>query len=808
MGNGDLATVNVSVENATAISSRAFGKGEEATTLKFAVYDLTGETPTLLDGLFEGEAVKTDADFPGSKAYSLQLATGRTYGFVFWAANPDAPYNVEFNTNGAVMTADYTNALANAETLDAFFAYETITVNGPQTLKVGLKRPFTQINFGTSDMKASEASGYTPSQTKVVVSGVYKQLNLMTKQVEGETTDVTFDYAGIPSEEEFPDVKEGTDYAYLAMAYVLVPEDQILVTTDLYHKNDASEYTLNVANVPVQRNYRTNIFGALLTDELSVEVKTEPDFDGDNNEEVVNVPEGKAVMNGTTYETIEAALAAMKAAEATEATIYVGAGEYTAPKTSDFGVNDNTNTANVVIKGKGDETVFNVDSSRDFGKRNVTLALENMKVVHAYGTGTWSETYGSPWTRINGLTYTNCSVEGPVRLLVNDGATATFEGCKFVNTEGSGFNGYSIIYYAYTGSKVVINNCEFNTNSKAVVMYSESKVKFEMEVNNTNFKTDNTDDKAAIQMHTELGAYGTLKITKSTATGFDTTTEGKGLWSEINNTAAGHPRTYNFDIYVDGELVHTSDKINVDGKSFDTLKDAVDAAENGSTIKLGCGNYNSKTVTWPSNKELTFTGINPKLSHLSNLSYFTAEGSTFHFKDLTIDVEIGGSATSMGFKKIAGATYDNVVFNGQYCLFDGTHTIENSVFNYVPESEATGNYGAGTRYCLYGQPEGKTTVRKCVFNNISSRAFLVYNFGSDQDIKAGDIEMSDCEFNATGDKSKGVIEIHSEKYNGAGTITLTNIQWSQDAYLGLWNEINGRYYTIVVDGKTEQTPAQ
>ena len=802
VGNGDLATVNVSVHNATAISSRAFGKGEEATTLQFAVYDLTGETPTLLKTLYDN-GVKTDDEFNGHGTYPLQLATGRTYGFVFWAANASAPYDVDFGDNSAVMTADYNNAMANAEILDAFFAYETITVSGPQTLQVGLKRPFTQINFGTSDMEASAAAGYTPTQTKVVVSGVYSTLNLMTKEVVGNTTDFEFGYADIPSsEEKFPDVKTGSAYRYLAMTYVLVPEDQILVTTDLYHTDGASEYTLNVSNVPVQRNYRTNIFGALLTDELSVEVNTEPDFDGDNDEEQVAVPAGQAVMDGKTYLSLKDAIAA---AEGAEATIYIAGKDYIASEELVFPAGNNTKYTIVGGQSAGSRAEGETSITIDKGiylTHCPDLTFEKIKIINKTGTA-YTEQAGAQLNYVTNLTVKNCEIEHCLRFLAT--GKVVFKGCHFVNNVKSGFDGYSLHYYSGTDSEVLVEDCTFDVVSKAIVLYSEGNFKYDLTVNNCKFTASTKDDKSAIQMHTDGNTnYGTVRINNTTATNFDDTRNG-GLWYEENNTT--HVVTYRFDVFVDGELVHTSDKIDVDGNPFNTLKDAVEAAKNGSTIKLGCGNYDSKTVTWPSNMELTFTGINPKLSHLSNLSYFTAEGSTFHFKDLTLDVEIGGSATSMGFKEVAGATYDNVVFNGQYCLFAGTHTIENSVFNYVPESEASNNYGGGTRYCLYGQPEGKTTVKKCVFNNISSRAFLVYNFGSDKDIIAGDIEMSDCEFNATGDKTRGVLEIHSEKYNGAGTITLTNIQWSQDAYKGLWNEINGGpYYTIIVDGTPEQTP--
>lgn len=781
--NGEMATVSFSLDT-HILGSRAYGDGLTATTLKYAVFDLKDNSKIYLSDLSNTTGVEFNST---STTVPFQLATGHTYGFIFWAGNEDAPYTLDLE--GGTVTIDYDGISANDETLDAFYAYKEHTVNGAETVKVDLYRPFTQINFGTNDLEASKTAGYTPEATKVVVSEAYKGLDLFTGAVSEAAQNVTFGYAELPQNETFP---KGTDYTYLAMVYVLVPAEQTLVNTTLYHKND-NEYSLNVSNVPVQRNYRTNLYGALLTDAINVEVEKQPEY-GDYDQEVVNVPDGQAVMNGKTYETIKEALAAMQEAGSTEATIYLGSGDYTAPKPGDFGT-----TADVVFKGNGDETVFNIDGARDFGSRSVSLEFENMKIVHAVGTGTYTETYGSPWTRINGLTYTKCSVEGPVRLLVNNGGTATFEGCNFVNTEKSGFNGYSINYYAYTGSKVVINNCEFNTNSKAVVMYGDGKVKFEMEVNNTNFKTENTDDKAAIQMHTELGAYGTLKITKSTATGFDTTTEGEGLWSEINNVANGHPRTYNFDIFVDGVQVHGSNKITVGGEEVTTLADALNKATDGSTVQLGYGDYDAKNVDW-TNKNITIEGKGSNVTNIANLDFVEASGSSMTLSNLAFSpVHNSTNHTASGFKGTTEMTFNNCAINAEYHCYNGDFYFNDCEFNYNPATDPAG----GGRYAVYAETSGTINFQGCTFSDtLMDKGILVY---SDGNTELGDINLTDCTFYAAKqEKQNGCVEIHAEKLTKGGTVTLVNV--TNNGYASLWREKNGakKFYTIVVDNNTEQ----
>lgn len=785
---GEKATVTISLDYPT-INSRAFSEGKLATHLQWAVYDLTEGTPVILSDL-QGE----DTQFTGKKAISMDLASGRSYGFVFWAGNDDAPYTVTFGESSAQLSVDYSEIEANKDENDAFYTYITHTVTGAENISAKLRRPFTQINYGTSDMTASKNSGYEPAQTQVEVTDVYSQLDLMSGEVSGEPQTVIFKYNALPADETYPDVKTGLAYDYLAMAYVLAPIDQALVDVTLYHKNAAGkEYKLTTGSVPVKRNFRTNLFGALLTDELSIEVETQPDFDGNNDQEIVNVPDGKAVMNGATYETIEAALAAMQSAGLTDATIYIGEGEYTAPKTSAFG-----SSANVVLKGNGDETVFNVDGARDFGSRSVTLALENMKVVHAPGTGTYTETYGSPWTRINGLTYTKCSVEGPVRLLVNDGATATFEECNFVNTTSSGFNGYSINYYAYTGSKVVINGCNFNTNSKAIVMYSESKVKFEMEVNNTTFTTTNTDDKAAIQMHTELGAYGVLTINKSKATGFDTTTEGEGLWSEIKNSSP-YPRTYNFDIFVDGVQVHGSNKISVNGQEVTTLAEALANVQDGGTISLGYGDYDAKNVDWNS-KNITIEGKGTNVTNIANLDFVDANGSTMTLSNLAFSPAHNQyNHTASGFRGTTKMTFNNCAINAEYHCYNGDFYFNKCQFNY---NAATDPAGSG-RYAIYAETSGTINCTDCIFSDtLMDKGILVY---SANNTVLGDINLTKCVFNAANQtKKNGCVEIHAENLTQGGTVTFVNT--TNNGFASLWSEKNGskKFYTIVVDGSVQQ----
>ena len=262
---GETSTVTFAVET-PEIATRAYSDGTTATVLQYAVYDAAGNELT--------DLTVTDATINGSTTVNLQLTTGNTYSVIFWAAAPNAPYTVNFATK--TMTVDYNGALSNDEKRDAFYKYHTFTVTGAQTETIELKRPFAQLNIGTADYAASTSAGYTPVNSAVTVKSIYNTLNLWDGEVSGET-EVTYDYAAIAKNEAFP----VAGYEYLAMNYLLVAADKALVDVEFaYTETDATAAkTRTVGSVPVQRNYRTNIYGNLLTSDVDINVEIKPEYD-------------------------------------------------------------------------------------------------------------------------------------------------------------------------------------------------------------------------------------------------------------------------------------------------------------------------------------------------------------------------------------------------------------------------------------------------------------------------------------------------------------------------------------------------
>lgn len=280
---GENAQVTFSV-GTPEIATRAYSDGQTATVLQYAVYDAAGNELT--------DLTVTDAEIHGSTTVNLQLTTGNTYSVIFWAAAENAPYTVDFGAK--TMTVDYSNAVSNDETRDAFYKYHTFTVKGAQTETIELKRPFAQLNIGTSDYAATSSAGYTPAYSYVKVP-VSKVLNLVDGSVD-TAADVEFKLAAIPQGETFP----VSGYDYLSMNYLLVPADKEVVdlTFGYSESNTAVEKTRTVGSVPVQRNYRTNIYGQLFTSDVDINVEIVPDYDDEyNNEHGFIVAEGKVLVS-------------------------------------------------------------------------------------------------------------------------------------------------------------------------------------------------------------------------------------------------------------------------------------------------------------------------------------------------------------------------------------------------------------------------------------------------------------------------------------------------------------------------------
>ena len=285
---GSAGVVTFNAQLPEGLATRAIGDGTTATTLSYAVYAHDEKTPLITS---EDEVTFTDL----KATVTLRLAVNKSYDVIVWADAPESPYTVDFAAQK--VTVDYAAALSNDEKRDAFYKVVEVETSAPVNENIVLNRPFAQINIGTNDTAEAAKAGLVVEKTKVNVKA-YSTLNLMDGSV-ADQTDVVFGLNALPADPaQFTVTGKGT-YDYLAMNYLLVGEDKELVDCEFTVNDGAADIrTMTVTGVPVQRNYRTNIFGSLLTTSADFDVTIEPAFtkpDHDYDELLLAAQNGGAV---------------------------------------------------------------------------------------------------------------------------------------------------------------------------------------------------------------------------------------------------------------------------------------------------------------------------------------------------------------------------------------------------------------------------------------------------------------------------------------------------------------------------------
>lgn len=391
-GSGD-GNVTFVAQLPGGINSRNFADGTNASNLTYAVYEAGTTVPILKSG----DEGAPSASFSNLEAtLTLNLAKGKSYDIVFWA---DAPGNsvYEFKPEEQSIVVKYDGVVSNEELRDAFFSVEKgLKVDGPIRKEILLYRPFAQVNVGTNDLTAA---GVSLGQTRLTVDNVYSKLNLFTG-VASDPKKVVFGYADVPQGENFP----VAGYKYLSMNYILsgteVLNDNVNTTQkelmncvfEVVDDAGAPVNTVTLSNLPIQRNYRTNIYGALLSSQIDYVIEIKPEFNKpDNDHEVITVPAGKVQMGTDTYDSLADALAA---ATGTEAELVLGAGDFVLP--SSF-----NSLSSVTIDGQGAAKVVypagvvNIDATgADVVLKNVTFSTPKVTTSNFPGfNNAKSETY-------------------------------------------------------------------------------------------------------------------------------------------------------------------------------------------------------------------------------------------------------------------------------------------------------------------------------------------------------------------------------------------------------------------------------
>ena len=524
-----IYTFEVSADNiATKATIDRDGNGTAVNRFIMEVY-LAKTTGELV--LLDRQVKAPTAASPKSTSFNLTLIKDQEYKVLFWAdKGDDSMGDFYYKTTDNLQNVSFLNAArtGNNDALDAFSKMEVITREESKagfTKSVQLTRPFGQVNFITTDIPAINAltggSAFLPTDVKVSYT-TYTGFNVLTQTGTG-SEDIEYTAPVYSAEDTQNDPAKYT----LSMDYMLTAtsdrETRNLVKLTAL-ANGYELTTVEVANYPVQRNYRTNIIGKILTGDATFNITIDPIYGGEHNNYIASSNEGitNAISAGAT-------------------TISLTPGTYIIPddaqgKTLTFIGTGNPEDTKIATQDDGSY------EGCDYSLDGATVTFENITI------NTDSENY-TGYARCKG-TYKNCVINGTYTLY----GDSKFENCTF-NVSGDVYN-----IWTWGAQNAEFDSCTFNSDGKALLLYQEGTNTINLTVNRCIFNDNGglTAKKAAIEIgDAPYGKTPTYNVTVSgtTVNGYEINDEGINtgttLWGNKNSMPADR-----LNVTVDGVNVY------------------------------------------------------------------------------------------------------------------------------------------------------------------------------------------------------------------------------------------------------------
>lgn len=277
--------LSVSIPTGSDMRTRAdehkYSDGTTVNELKCYIYNQAKGTNSEPVAVKDVDIVENEDTRTGQ--LSLDLPTGQVYDVVFLAtANPqdNSSSKVYYDATSRQLNVNYDKIKSCDEDVDCFYAVQTnISSDQRSEYKLTLRRPFAQLNIGTKDMDTYNSMASSPLKSVgMTVNGIYSAMNILDGSVVGDPSRMTIAPAALPSGQTYP----VSGVKYLAMNYLLV-DGRTNVNVTLTGLNDSNSFETTYDNIPLQRNYQTNLYGNLLTADNDFTVDINPNFNGLND---------------------------------------------------------------------------------------------------------------------------------------------------------------------------------------------------------------------------------------------------------------------------------------------------------------------------------------------------------------------------------------------------------------------------------------------------------------------------------------------------------------------------------------------
>lgn len=290
VGREEILKTTLIVQMPAEPQTRTVSEAAETDVVYYEVWDESFEKRLFP---FEGSSDNSAAVQDRVAEIVIDLVKDQTFNLIFWAQNKDC--GAYSWTDLKNVTVDYSKFTSNNKDLyDVFYAVEKVFADGEdKTIK--LTRPFAQLNFGAVSMSTT-LGDLSITRNEVTVSKVATAFSTVDGQAvtDSYVGDVKFtaETGGLVQTETQGrmDLEVGDNSFYwVAMNYLLVPAvDKATVTVDAVFETNSGTVTHKVENVPLKKNYRTNIVGDLFTSNAHLTVKVcpafnKPDLEPENN---------------------------------------------------------------------------------------------------------------------------------------------------------------------------------------------------------------------------------------------------------------------------------------------------------------------------------------------------------------------------------------------------------------------------------------------------------------------------------------------------------------------------------------------
>ena len=286
------ASFQISTEMTTKATQDGDGQGVKVNRFIMEVWHVTGSGASQVSELYTRQVkhgteitAGTDISHPANTTFTVALVKGQDYDLLFWAdKGDDQGADVYYNTSDLhnVVLGAYTG---NDDRRDAFSQCVTlINVTSDPSTSVQLERPFGQLNIITQDIDDIEANTGTAQLVPDEISVAFDAPTVFNVKTQEASASAAFTSNVAPY---YSTVGSQTEHYTLSMDYILASKDQqdIKDVTLTAIKTSDVLNTQTFSNIPLQRNYRTNILGNLLTTTGVFTVETAPVWASPENNE-------------------------------------------------------------------------------------------------------------------------------------------------------------------------------------------------------------------------------------------------------------------------------------------------------------------------------------------------------------------------------------------------------------------------------------------------------------------------------------------------------------------------------------------